>query len=210
MILCGRMDKASGGESQALEAMPGLRARMISKEEFGAYASQIRNLPENGFNTSLSQRQKGSHGQRKGDLKEVRKEMKGPGEHEHIFVAFNAEDKVVGFLAVRTTPAGSIAEAQELWTDLPGQKQRAIAHKLFGAARSYLNGHGYPRLTVKPEHESRAISLVRNGEDFHRFVRKGEAEVADMIEEMSEPANEDVPKVADDKEPQAPEMREAA
>jgi len=180
---------------QGSEAMPGLRGRIITKEEFGKFSSQIRNLPENGFDTTLSQRQKGSHGERKGALKEIRKEMKAPGEHEHVFLAFDAADKVVGFLAVHTTPSGRIAEAQELWTDLPGQKQRAIAHKLFSAARSYLNGHGYPRLTVKPEHESRAVSIVRSGEDFHRFVRKGEADAEGRLEEMPEPANEneDVP-----------------
>ena len=188
---------------EGTEAMPGLRGRLVTKEEFTQFAPQIRNLRENAFDTTLNQRQKGSHGERKSALKEVRKEMKAPGEHIHVFLAFDAADKVVGFLAVHTTPEGRIAEAEELWTDLPGQKQRAIEHKLFGAARAYLNGHGYPRLTVKPEHESRATAIVRSGGDFHRFIRKGETEVAEAMEEIPEVANDNHPRAANDNIPGA-------
>lgn len=185
---------------QGNEAMPGLRGRMISKEEFGEFASQIRGLRYNAFDTSQNQTQEGSYGQRKGDLKEIHKEMKQPGEHEHVFVAFDAEDNVVGFMAVHTTPGGRIAEAEEMWTKLPGHKQRAIVGKLLGAARSYLTNHGYPRLTAAPKHASSDFSVVGRGEDFHRFVKMEKGETAEEpMFDMPEVGSESiVPEVAVD------------
>jgi len=178
---------------QGTEAMPGLRGRMISKEEFGQFASKIRDLRYNAFDTSQNQTQEGSYGQRKGDLGEIRKELKRPGEHEHVFVAFDAEDNVVGFMAVHTTPAGRIAEAEELWTKLPGHKQRAIVGKLLGAARSYLNHHGYPRLTAAPASASHDFSVVRSGGDFHRFVKMEKGEPDEALFDVPEPANDNLP-----------------
>ena len=192
---------------QGSEAMPGLRGRMITKEEFGKFSSQMRDQPYDALNTANNRGNKGSFGERKGALKEIRKEMKLPGEHEHVFVAFDAQDNVVGYLAVHTTPSGRVAEAEELRTKHAGHNQRAIVGKLLTAARSYLNDHGYPRLTVTPEHESRDFSVMRSGEDFHRFVRRQNTETGEIIEEMPEAANDTHPLAANENIP-APDVPE--
>jgi hypothetical protein len=167
------MDKGNGEMREAPNEieMPGLQGKAVELGELSELASKIRQ--GNRYDALDTGNNRAAVSERKSALSGVKNEMRHSRGHMNAFVAMH-EGNVVGFLAVETTPAGKQAAIQEMWTSLPGRRQRAIVGTLLTTARNYLVEHGYPKLKAEPLSASTDFSVVASNPELGRFLRISE------------------------------------
>ena len=191
---------------QGEEAMQGLHAKELTRMEFAKLAPQIREHMK--FNAFDSERSKtGSwHNDRTETVRDLRTDMRRPVAHEHIYVAYDSEERVVGFLAVHTHATGTVADGQELWTRFPGKRQRGIAHTLITQAKENLEHHGIHHLVVEAPSPSREMRLLKETPEFRKFlkIRRGDGMEEEIEEEEATPdiGSDVIPQPEPEEEPE--------